>query len=139
MSSHVSAPPSSRMSSPNFLRNVLRIDALSCLACGLLQVVAPSQMARLMHLPQALVGYTGEFLLAYAAAVALVSTRSPIPRGAVWVLVAGNLGWALACVLLLLSGLASPNALGVAYLLVQAVTVALLAELQFLGIRHSRW
>jgi hypothetical protein len=128
---------SSILSSPHFLRNVLRVDALSCIACGALQVAFPAAMARLLNLPEALMAYTGEFLLVYAAVVSFVSTRKPLPRPIVWVLVAGNLGWALACVLLLLSGLVSPSALGVAYVLVQAVTVAVLAELQYFGLRRA--
>jgi uncharacterized membrane protein YdcZ (DUF606 family) len=125
------------MSSPNFLRNVLRADALSCVACGVLQVVFTGQMAQLSGLPQALLAYTGEFLLVYAAVVAFVSTRDPLPRPLVWLLLAGNLGWAIACALLLLSGRVAPSMLGTAYVLAQALTVAVLAELQFFGLRRS--
>lgn len=124
-------------SSPNFLRKVLRVDALSCIACGVLQVVFPAAMARLLNLPEGLIAYTGEFLLVYAAVVAFVSTRNPLPRPVIWALVAGNLGWALACVLLLAGGLVSPSALGVAYVLMQALTVAVLAELQYFGLRRA--
>ena len=125
------------MSSPHFLRHVLRADALSCLACGLLQVIFPGQMARLLGLPEALLAYTGEFLLVYAAVVAFISTRAPMPRPLVWLLVIGNLGWALGCVLLLISGSVAPTALGTAYVLVQALTVGVLAELQFFGLRRA--
>lgn len=125
------------MSSPNFLRNVLRADALSCVACGVLQVVFTGQMAQLLGLPEALLAYTGEFLLVYAAAVAFVSTRDPLPRPLVWVLLAGNLGWAIACALLLVSGRVAPSMLGMAYVVAQALTVAVLAELQFFGLRRS--
>ncbi len=125
------------MSSPNFLRNVLRADALSCLACGLLQVVFTGTMAQLLGLPETLLAYSGEFLLVYAAAVAFISTRKPVPRPLVWVLVASNLAWALGCVLLLLSGRVAPSLMGTAYVLVQAVTVGVLAELQFFGLRRA--
>lgn len=128
---------SSLFAQPNFLRNVLRVDALSCIACGALQVAFPQAMARLLNLPEALVTYTGGFLLLYAAVVAFISTRNPLPRPIVWVLVAGNLGWAALCVLLLASGRVSPTALGMAYVVMQAVTVAVLAELQFFGLRRS--
>ncbi|SFU94985.1 hypothetical protein SAMN05216350_109111 [Polaromonas sp. YR568] len=128
---------SSILSSPNFLRNVLRVDALSCIACGVLQVAFPAAMARLLNLPEALIAYTGEFLLVYAAVVAFVSTRNPLPRPVIWALVAGNIGWALACVLLLVSGSVSPSMLGVAYVVVQALTVAMLAELQYFGLRRA--
>ena len=130
-------PSTSFMSSPNFLRNVLRADALSCVACGLLQVVFKGQMAQLLGLPPALLAYTGEFLLVYAAVVAFISTRDPLPRPLVWLLLAGNLGWAIACALLLLSGRVAPSMLGTAYVVVQALTVAVLAELQFFGLRRS--
>jgi len=125
------------MSSPNFLRNVLRADALSCVACGLLQVVFKGQMAQLLGLPPALLAYTGEFLLVYAAVVAFISTRDPLPRPLVWLLLAGNLGWSIACALLLLSGRVAPSMLGTVYGVVQALTVAVLAELQFFGLRRS--
>lgn len=130
-------PSSSLMSSPGFLRNVLRIDALSCVACGWLQVALPGQMARLLNLPEPLLAYTGEFLLVYAAVVAFISTRSPLPRSLVWVLVLGNLGWAAACAGLLFSGLVTPTMLGTAYVVAQALTVAVLAELQFFGLRRT--
>lgn len=126
------------MSAPNFLRNVLRVDALSCLACGLPQIIAPGQMAQLTGLPPALLAYSGEFLLLYAALVALLSTRVPLPRPLIWLLVAGNLGWALACLLLLVSGSVTPTPLGTAYVLVQALTVCVLADLQFFGLRRQR-
>lgn len=125
------------MSSPNFLRNVLRADALSCVACVVLQVVFTGQMAQLLGLPEALLAYTSEFLLVYAAVVAFVSTRDPLPRPLVWVLLAGNLGWAIACALLLVSGRVAPSMLGTAYVVAQALTVAVLAELQFFGLRRS--
>ncbi|MES2509295.1 MAG: hypothetical protein V4625_05160 [Pseudomonadota bacterium] len=125
------------LSSPGFLRNVLRVDALSCFACGALQLAFPAHMSDLLRLPAPLLVYTGEFLLAYAALVAWVSTRQPIPRALVGVFVGGNLAWAAACVLLLASGSVKPAALGVAYVLMQALTVAVLAELQFFGLRRT--
>ena len=128
---------SSIFSSPGFMRNVLRVDALSCVACGLLQVVFPSQMAELLRLPTPLLAYTGEFLLAYAAAIFFISTRQPIPRMFVGVLVAGNLGWAVACVILLVSGGVQPTIFGTGYVLLHALTVAVLAELQYFGLRAT--
>jgi hypothetical protein len=127
----------SLFSSPNFLRNVLRADALSCAACGLLQLTLTGAMARLLGLPETLLAYSGEFLLLYAAAVAFVSMRKPVPRPLVWALMAGNLAWAAGCGLLLLGGYVAPSVLGTAYVLVQALTVAVLAELQYFGLRRS--
>ena len=58
----------SMLSSPNFLRNVLRVDALSCIACGVLQMALHTLgLAHANALPHVLVlaAYTvGFFLLA---------------------------------------------------------------------------
>lgn len=135
-----SSPPPTRTSltsSPNFLRNVLRADALSCIACGLLQVVFTDQMVELLNLPRALVVYSGEFLLAYGALVALLSTRTPMLRPLAWVLIAGNLAWAAGCAVLLFGGSFAPSAIGMAYVAAQALTVIVMAELQYVGLRRQ--
>ncbi|MFC5498836.1 hypothetical protein ACFPOE_14910 [Caenimonas terrae] len=124
------------LSSPRFLRNVLLADALSCVACGLLQVALTRPLESLLKLPAPLLLATGWFLLAYAGVVAAIATRSPIPRAPVWLLVAGNVGWALACVALLATGAAAPSALGTAWVLAQAATVAVLAQLQAMALRR---
>ena len=124
--------------SPRFLRNVLFADAASCAATGAIQVLFTARLAELLHLPGALLSGTGWFLLAYAATVAFIATRDPLPRPLVWLLVAGNLGWAAACGALLASNLIAPSSLGVAWILAQAATVAVLAELQWTGLRRSR-
>ncbi|MEO5669468.1 MAG: hypothetical protein ABIR26_02150 [Ramlibacter sp.] len=125
-------------SSPRFLRYVLLADAASCIATGALQVAFTGALAQHLGIPAGLLAGTGWFLLAYAATVAFIATRDPIPRGFVWLLVAGNLGWAAACVALLASGWIAPASLGVAWILAQAATVAVLAELQWTGLRRTR-
>ncbi len=125
----------SLISSPRFLRRVLWLDALSCAACGLPQLLLNATLAQWLGLPAALLTGTGIFLLVYAAAVAFLATRAVPPRPLVWLLVAGNLIWAVDCVLLLASGWVAPTTLGTAYVLVQAVTVVVMAELQWLGLR----
>ena len=51
--------------------------------------------------------------------------------------VAGKLTWAAGCGLLLFGGYTAPSVLGTAYVLVQALTVAVLAELQYFGLCRS--
>jgi hypothetical protein len=51
-------------------------------------------------------------------------------------LVAGNALWVAGCVDLLLTG-AAATALGVAWLVMQALAVGVLAELEWLGLRRS--
>jgi hypothetical protein len=124
--------------SPRFLRNVLFTDAASCLATGALQLLFTAWLAERLNLPTALLVGTGWFLLAFAATVAFIATRDPIPRAMVWLLVAGNFGWAIGCAALLATGWIEPTALGKAWIVAQAATVTVLAELQWAGLRRTR-
>jgi hypothetical protein len=130
-------PAMSIASSHHFLRTVLWLDALSCVACGALQLALPGQLSDWLQLPRPLIVYTGVFLLAYAAAVAAIALGRPIRPGLVWLLIVGNLGWGLACLALLLAGPVRPSALGAGYILLQAFTVGLMAGLQLMGLRRQ--
>ena len=121
--------------SPRFLTTVLRVDAASCAATGLLQLAAAPTLAAWFGLPQGLLTATGWFLLAVCA-FALWASRAPIRRPAVWILVAGNAAWVLGCVELLVTG-AAGTGLGQAWLVVQALAVGLLAELEWMGLKRA--
>jgi len=125
------------LASPNFLRNVLRVDAASCLASGAVQLAGGGALAALLSLPQPLLAGTGAFLLAYGAFVAWLSTRDPVPRPLVGLLAVGNAAWGLGCIGLLTLGGLQPSALGTAWVIAQAATVLVLAELQWTGLRRQ--
>ncbi|WP_019654605.1 hypothetical protein [Variovorax atrisoli] len=124
--------------SPRFLPNVMWADAASCTATGALQLAFTDALARLTGLPAPLLMGTGVFLLAYAAAAAFMASRSTPPRTLIGLVVVGNFGWAVACVALLVSGMFPVTAVGVAWVVAQAVCVIVLAELQWTGLRRSR-
>lgn len=128
----------SLFASPLFLRRVLLADSASCIATGALQLAFTEGLSQWLRLPAPLLAATGAFLLAYAVLVGIVATRRPIPRGWVWLFVAGNAGWAVGCVALVASGVLSPSSLGMAWVLAQAATVAVLAELQWMALRARR-
>ena len=124
--------------SPRFLPNVMWADAASCAATGALQVAFTDALARLTGLPAPLLMGTGVFLLAYAVAAAFMATRRTPPRTLIGLVVVGNFGWAVACVALLMSGMFAVTALGMAWVLAQALCVVVLAELQWTGLRRTR-
>lgn len=124
--------------STRLLKLALTADAIVSAAAGLLQVVGGEPLARLLALPPMLLFETGLFFLVYAAAVAFVASRRPIPRPAAWVIAIGNLGWAVASLLLLLSGAVAPSALGAAYVLAQALAVAVFGVAQYAGLGRAR-
>ena len=74
-------------------------------------------------------------LLPYVAFVIYWATREDASRPAVWAIIVANVLWAAASALLLVSGWVAPTALGYAFVIGQAAVVALLAELQYVGLR----
>lgn len=129
---------SSFFASPRFLSRVMWVDAASCAATGALQLGFADAMARLTGLPATLLLGTGAFLLVYAALAAAMAARAEPPRLLIGLVVLGNFGWAAACAALLASGLFAVTALGMAWVIAQAVTVVLLAEAQWMGLRATR-
>jgi hypothetical protein len=119
-----------------FLRNVLLLDAAASGATGLLLISGAGLLDGLLGLPVALMREAGLILVPYVAFVAWVGTRETITRGAVWAIVAANALWAIASVGLLVSGWVAPTALGYAFVIAQAVVVALLGELQYAGLKR---
>lgn len=124
------------VASPLFLRRVLQADAASCLACGALQLAAPEALPPLLGLPSPLLLATGVFLVGYALVLAWVASRPSLSRPLVALLAAGNVGWAVGCGAAL--ALWQPTTLGIAWIVLQGVTVLVLAELQWMGLRATR-
>ncbi|RZL93638.1 MAG: hypothetical protein EOP82_07045 [Variovorax sp.] len=124
--------------SSRFLPRVMAADAVSCAATGALQLAFTGALARLTGLPAPLLLGTGVFLLAYAAAAAWMASRAVPPRKLIGLVAVGNFGWAAACVALLAVGGGAITPLGWAWVLAQALTVVVLAELQWMGLRHTR-
>ena len=129
---------SSIFASPRFLSRVMWVDAASCAATGALQVGLTDALARLTGLPAGLLLGTGVFLLGYAALAAAMAMRATPPRTLIGLVVVGNFGWAAACAALLASGRFSVTPLGMAWFIAQALTVVLLAEAQWMGLRATR-
>lgn len=126
----------SLFASPRFLSRVMWADAASCAVTGALQLGATGALAGLTRLPAPLLVATGAFLLAYAAAAGLMAARAVPPRRLIGLVIVGN--WAAGCVALLAIGGAAITPLGWAWVLAQAATVVVLAELQWVGLRRSR-
>jgi glucose uptake protein GlcU len=120
-----------------FLRRALLADALISGATGLLMLIGANVLASLLRLPEALLRYAGLVLLPYGALVAYVATREQLRRWAVWAVIVANAIWAVDSIILLLSGWLTPNAIGYAFIIFQALVVAAFAEIQYIGLRRS--
>ena len=127
-SSQLSANPTSNL----FLKQVLTVDSAVSLAGGALHVAASSGLQGLTGIASGLYLATGLFLLLFGV---LVGLRHP-PSALVWILISGNVGWALACVALVVQPPGSYTALGLGYLVFNALWVVLMASLEFAGLQR---
>ncbi|GAA1390428.1 hypothetical protein GCM10009613_30980 [Pseudonocardia kongjuensis] len=110
------------------IRPALRVDALASGALGAATAAGAVPLAPLLGLPVALLVGAGAFLVLFAGGLLLLAARRPVPPGGVWAVVAVNVAWVVASVALV--QVAAPTALGTAFLLAQAVVVAVFAGWQ---------
>ncbi|MFN9584515.1 MAG: hypothetical protein ACK561_04840 [Pseudomonadaceae bacterium] len=120
------------------LRNALLLDGLLSGVTGLLLVLAAGWLGAFLELPRLLLLVAGSALLPFAALLVWVSTRAEISRQALWAGIAVNALWVIDSLLVLVIGWVSPNLFGYAFVIAQALAVALLAELQWFGLKHSQ-
>lgn len=113
------------------LRVTLRVDAVASGMSGL----AFLGTREFFGLPSALALPTGVFLLVFAAGVWLVASPRTLNTRAVATIIVLNLAWVVASAVVLAAGLLPLTSIGMAYAIVQAVAVAILADLEYMGLR----
>ncbi len=119
------------------LRFALRLDAVASGALGLLGLLAAASLADPLGMTAGALRGTGAFFVGYALVLLLLAARPAIPRAAAWAVVIGNTVWALGSIGAAVAGQDTFTALGVAVVLAQAATVAVFADLQWLGLRRA--
>lgn len=111
------------------LRTLIRWDVAMTLPVGLAMALLAAPLAAVTGVPEMLLRSVGLALLPYVAWLLWLAPRPSVPRGTAWTMVAINALYAIECMLLPLLGWIAPNALGWAFLLVQAVVVGSFALL----------
>ena len=121
----------------SFLRRAILADAIFSGVSALLLTFGAGALAPWLSLPEALLGETGLFLIAYAALVGWLGTRQSMIKALVLLVIVGNAAWTLGSIALLFSGAVAPNVLGMAMVVAQAIATGVFAELQYIGLRKS--
>lgn len=129
--------PAMSLATPLTLRRTLLADAAVTAATGVLLVAALQPLAWLLGLSASLLLWSGASFVLFAALVAALGLRAHPPRAAVWAVVAYNAAWAVDSLLVLTLGWVRPTLLGAAFVVFQAVVVALFAGLQGLALRRA--
>jgi hypothetical protein len=120
----------------SLLRMALLADAIASGAMGVVLAAGAGPLADWFGLSPLLLQETGLFLIPYAGLLVYLASRTVTPRAPAMMIVAGNLLWVAGSVLLL--AIAAPTSLGIAFVIAQALIVAILAEAQFIGLRRQR-
>ena len=120
-----------------YLRNLLLIDAATCLGAGVVMAAGASFLSPLLALPAGLLFWAGVALIPFAAFLIFTARRAEAPRIALIDISAINVLWVAASFGIMLGGLVEPNLLGTLFITAQALTVALLAVLQIGVLRRT--
>ena len=123
--------------SSTFLRRILVLDAVSCAGMGLLMVTFSGWLSGVLSLPVELLQQASAVLLPFALLLAFLSSRARLPRAAVWVVIVANAIWAIDSIVLLFTGWVQPSLLGYLFVAGQAAFVAVMVELEYIGLRKS--
>lgn len=113
------------------LRAILTLDAIASGAMGLLLLLGATVLDGLFDLPVTFLRVTGAILLPWAVALLVAASRQPVNRLAVRAIALVNVAWIAGSLVLLAGTWVDPSALGVAFVIVQAIAVAGFAAIQF--------
>lgn len=125
------------LAATSFLRRTLTVDAAISGATGGLLLVSAGMLARLLDVPELLLRYSGAVLVPFAIYVGLIARRRTVPRASVVAIIALNIAWVAGSVWVALGGAIRPSPLGYAFIIAQAIAVAVFAELQYVGLRQA--
>ena len=109
------------------LKQILNFDAATCIAFGLLLVVAAAPLSGFLGLPQSLLFYAGVVLFPSAALMLIAARKLSAPL--VGLVIAGNAAWVVASVIVAFA--LEPTGFGVAFVLAQAAAVLVLLILEW--------
>jgi hypothetical protein len=118
------------------IRLALRLDAVASGGVGLVLLLAAPFLDGTLGLSVVTQRVLGVLLVAWAPLLLTLASRPSIRRGPVWAVLVVNVLWVLETGVALVAGVFPLTGLGVAFMIVQAVTVLVLTELQWMGLRR---
>ncbi|HET8727117.1 MAG TPA: hypothetical protein VFO41_06360 [Alphaproteobacteria bacterium] len=121
---------------PSLLHRALIADATISGATGLLMLLGGGITDGLLGLPAALLRWAGLSLMPFAAFLFWLAAQEQPPVPAVRAAIAVNFLWTAGSVLILVAGRVTQTALGCAFVVAQALVVAVFAEAQHVGLKR---
>jgi hypothetical protein len=119
------------------LRRALLADAVLTGISGVALLLAAAPLSAVLALPSALLLSAAAIFIPFAVFVAWLGSRPRVYRPLVFAAIVLNALWAVDSVLLLLTPWVQPTPFAELFVIAQAIVVAVLAELEFIGLRRS--
>jgi hypothetical protein len=136
MTANATTRPARTADAP-LLRLALKLDALASGGLGLVLLALGAALDSTLGLDASLLLPVGAFLLGWAGVVLYIGTRPAINRTSAWTVVGLNALWLVDSVLVLIAGWYDVTGLGIAFVIAQALAVAVVTELQVIGLKRS--
>lgn len=109
------------------LKQLLVVDAVTCLVTGVVLTAASASLAALLGLPQSLLFHAGVAL--FPCAALMTAAARTLAKPLVWFVIFGNFAWAAASVVVAFA--LEPTAFGMVFVLAQAAVVAALGVMEW--------
>jgi len=119
------------------MKKILLADAVISGVTGLVMAFGAAPLAQLLGIPEAVLRYAGWSLVPFAIVVGALSRQADPARAHVAAVVAANAAWVAASAAVLVLRVFDPTSLGYAFVIGQAAVVAVLAEVQYAGLRRA--
>jgi len=116
------------------LRIALRVDAVASGGLGLVALAGAPLVSGVVGAPEGALRGVGGFLVVFAIALLALAARPTMPVPLVWAVVVFNLVWVAASAVVAV--LVPLTVLGTVLAVVQALGVAVFADLEWLGLRR---
>lgn len=123
---------------PTTLRRVLWLDAASGIGMGLSHLALAEPLSAWTGIPATWLQFAAVIVFGAASLAAWLATRTSLPGAGVRVLAGGNFAWVAASLWLAFGAGLPLTALGLGWVLTQAVVVLVLAELEWAGAGRAR-
>lgn len=119
------------------LARFIRLDAALSATAGAGLLAGAPWLDSLLGAPSAVLAAVGVLLLAYAGALVLLA-RAGAPRRGAAAVIAANVAWVAASVVVVVADTLSLTTEGTVFTLAQAAVALVMAELQLIAFRRSR-
>lgn len=121
----------------SYLRKALLADAVVSGAAALAMIGGADFTHGLLGLPSALLFWSGVALIPFVVMLAMVVRAGRAPGGLIVTIIALNFGWVAGSLFVAFGPAFAPSLLDQVFVVAQAATVAIFAELQIIGLRRA--